>query len=61
MFIKVNNKDTRTMSVPFLYPPENIRTPLGFYTLLTYFTTCSSVFVVNFEQVNVDWVNVSWN
>ena len=37
---KVNNIDTRT-------------TPLAYWT---YFTPCSSVSVVNFEQVNVDWV-----
>ena len=24
--------------------------------LLTYFTSCSSVFIVNFEQVNPGWV-----
>ena len=39
---KINNKDTRTKSM----------------TLRTYFTPFSSVFVVNFEQVNVSWVTI---
>ena len=39
---KVNNKDTRTKSM----------------TLRTYFTPFSSVFFINFEQVNVSWVTI---
>ena len=41
---KVNNKDTRTM-------PGVVQVSL----LLTYFTLCSSVPIINFDQVNVDW------
>ena len=37
---KVNNRNTRTRT-----------TPLAYFTL-TYFTPCSSVSIVNFEQVN---------
>ena len=34
---RVNNKDTRTMS-------------------MAYFTPFSSIFIVDFEQVNISWV-----
>ena len=40
--LKVNNKDTRTM-------------PLAYKT---YLTPCSSVSIVNFEQVNAGWESV---
>ena len=40
---KVNNKDTRATSLTLLLT-------------LTYFTYCSSVSIVNFEQVNDSWV-----
>ena len=39
--LKVNSKDTRT-------------TPVALASL--YFTRCSSVSIVNFEQVNAGWV-----
>ena len=40
---KVNNRNTRT------------RCELTKLTIKTYFTPCSSVTIVNFEQVNADW------
>ena len=44
---KVNNKDTRMtpwrLSVVFIV------------NILTYFTFCSSVFIVNFEHVIIGW------
>ena len=48
---KVNNKDTRT-------------TPLAAFWCLscqiwTYFTPCSSVSIVNFEQANAGWVGIT--
>ena len=42
---KVNNKNTRTIC--------EICSKLT----ITYFTPCSSVSIVNFEQVNGGWVN----
>ena len=42
---KINNKDTRKASFWCLY-----------CQLWTYFTPCSTVSIVNFEQVNADWV-----
>ena len=45
---KVNNKDTRTTSMTSFW---------CFYCeLWTYSTPCSSVSIVNFEQVNAGWV-----
>ena len=38
---KVNNKNTERLH----------------RQVLTYFTPCSSAFIVNFEQVNAGWVN----
>ena len=43
--LKVNNKDTRTTPIAYF----------TYFTLWTYFTPCSTVSVVNFEQVNADW------
>ena len=46
---KVNNKNTRTTSLTSFW---------CFYcSLWTYFTPFSSVLIVDFEQVNVIWVN----
>ena len=48
---KVNNKDTKT-------------TPMALFWclcyLLTYFTPCSSVSIVNFEHVIVSWEAHLW-
>ena len=44
---KVNNRDTRTMSMASLW--------CLFFWLWTYFTPCSSVSIVKFEQVNANW------
>ena len=44
---KVNNKDTRTTSSTSFW--------CLYCYLWTYFTTCSSVSIVNFEQVNAGW------
>ena len=41
---RVNNKDTRTTSGVYIVSFEQICTP------------CSSVSIVNIEQVNADWV-----
>ena len=58
---KVNNKDTKKTPVSILYPPK---TPekvwkTSFWclycSLWTYFTLCSSVSIVNFEQVSAGW------
>ena len=47
MFI-VNKKDTRTTPVASFW---------CLYCLLwTYFTPCSTVFIVDFEQLNADWI-----
>ena len=40
---KVNNKDIRTMPL------------MSLLLTVTYFTPCSSVCIVNFEQVNASW------
>ena len=45
---KVNNKDTRTTPVVSLW-----------WTLNIFHTSCSNVFIVNFEDVIVGWVNPS--
>ena len=42
---KINNKDTRMTIVP-----------VSLLLSLTYFTPCSNVSIVNFKQVNGDWV-----
>ena len=44
---KINNKDTRTT------PLVSLR--CLYYELLTYFTPCSSVSIVNFEYVIAIW------
>ena len=44
--LKVNNKDTRTTPAVVL---------VSLLLVLTYFTPCSSVSIVNPEHVNVDW------
>ena len=44
---KVNNKDTRTTPMPSFW--------CLYCKLSTYFTPCSNVSIVNFEQVNADW------
>ena len=44
---RVNNKDTRTTSLASFWCLCCL--------LWTYFTPCSSVSIVNFEQVNADW------
>ena len=49
---KVNNRNTRTRS--------EICSKLTIKTLWTYCTTCSSVSIVNFEQVNAGWVPVKY-
>ena len=43
---KVNNKDTRTM-------------PLANDPMTPYFTPCSSVVIVKFEQVNAGWACIN--
>ena len=45
---KVNNEDTRTMPLASFWD-------LYCY-FWTYFTSCSSIFIVNFEHVNAGWV-----
>ena len=44
---KVNNKDTRTTTSFWCFD----------YKLWTYFTPCSGVSILNFEQAYADWVN----
>ena len=46
---KVNNRNTRTRC--------EICSKLTICQLWTHFTPCSSVSIVNFEQVNAGWVN----
>ena len=48
---KVNNKDTRTTP-----KVNNKDTRMSLLLTLTYFTLCSSVSIVIFEQVNTGWV-----
>ena len=48
---KVSNKDTRTTP-----KVNNKDTRMSLLLTLTYFTPCSSVSIVNFEQVNASWV-----
>ena len=48
---KVSNKDTR--ATPKV---NNKDTRMSLLLTLTYFTPCSSVSIVNFEQVNASWV-----
>ena len=45
---KVNNKDTRLTSMVSFW--------CRYCERRTYFTPCSSVSIVNFEQVNAGWV-----
>ena len=47
---KVNNKDTR------MTLPERRQRRSGIF-IVTYFTHCSSLSIVNFEQVNAGWVS----
>ena len=49
---KANNKNTRTRCE--IWSKLTIKTPE-----LRYFTPCSSVFIVNFEQVNAGWEDVN--
>ena len=49
--IKVNNKDTRKRH----WPCSDV-----FVVNFTYFTRCSSVSIVEFEQLNVDYELVLW-
>ena len=44
---RINNKDTRTT--------QGVVLVSLFLTLNIFLTLCSSVSVVNFEQVNADW------
>ena len=57
---KVNNGNTRTKSE--ICSKLIIKTPeRQIYCLLwTYFTPCSSLSIVNFGQINTDWVGVDW-
>ena len=48
---KVNNRNTRTRCE--IWSKLTIKTPER-----RYFTPCSSVFIVNFEQVNAGWEDV---
>ena len=47
---KVNNNDTGKTQLANCWCP--------YCYLWTHFTPCSSVSIVNFEQVNADWVNI---
>ena len=48
---KVNNKNIWTRSMTSFW--------CFYFWLLTYFTPFSSAFIVNFEQLNVNWVVIS--
>ena len=48
---KVDNKDTKTTLTMAMASFWCLHCQLG-----TYFTPCSNVFIVNFEQVNAHWV-----
>ena len=50
--LKVNNRNTRTRCE--IWSKLTIKTPER-----RYFTPCSSVFIVNFEQVNAGWEDVT--
>ena len=52
---KGNNRKTRTMCEIWSMSPMSSFWCL-YCKLLTYITLCSSVSIVNFEQVNVVWV-----
>ena len=52
---KVNNKNTKTTPMASFW--------CFYWELWTYFTPCSSVFIVNFENVIADWdliYNIAW-
>ena len=49
---KVNNRNTRTRCE--ICSKLTVKTPER-----RYFTTCSSVFIVNFEQINAGWEDVN--
>ena len=38
----------------------DVAASLGCHLLWTYFTSCSSISIVNFEQVNTGWVQAFW-
>ena len=48
---KVGNKDTNTTLTTAMASFWCLYCQLG-----TYFTPCSNVFIVNFEQVNAGWI-----
>ena len=56
--LRVNNKNTRTRCeiCSKLTMVSLLQTSGVFLQLRTYFTPCSSVSMVNFEQVNAGWV-----
>ena len=49
---QVNNRNTRTRREIC----SKLTIKYNKYNKITYFTPCSSVFIVNFEQVNAGWV-----
>ena len=49
---QVNNRNTRTRREIC----SKLTIKYNKYNKKTYFTPCSSVFIVNFEQVNAGWV-----
>ena len=49
---KVNNRSTRARCE--IWSKLTIKTPESHY-----FTSCSSVFIVNFEQVNTGWEDIN--
>ena len=55
--LKVNNRNTRTRCE--ICSKLTINTPERRHWRRTYFTPCSSVSIVNFEQVNAGWEGVS--
>ena len=57
---KVNNRNTRIRyeicsKLIIKAPHQNDAKGFVLVSLLTYFTPCSRVFIVNFEQVNAVW------
>ena len=51
---KVKKKDTRAMSINCVFMSVDVIL-VSFLLILEYFAPFSSIFIVNFEQVNTNW------
>ena len=51
---KVKKKDTRETSTNYMFMSINV-VLVSFFVNLDVFTPFSSVFILNFEQVNTNW------